>query len=137
VSYPVAYTEPTTAIRDWLRAEATITAVVSDRTWAGGLPSTYTLPAIVIHRVGGGLDGPVDLGVYQLDCLASTSTGAATVANAVVSFLSSSSGRVALSSTLRFGGATVQAVTPIQGLDDPDIHRIMVTAQVVTLTEGA
>ena len=129
-----AWTEPTTAIRDWMRDDAGLTAVVAQRTYAGGLPDSATLPAVVIHRVGGGPDEHgIDFGLYQLDCFGATAPAAATVANAVITFLLSTTDD-AMSSTLRHGGSTVNTVLTSPTLDDPDVHRTIITAQIVSVT---
>lgn len=133
MTYPVTYVEPTTVLRDWLRTVTAVTDVVSTRVYAGGLPADATLPAIVVTRIAGGLDGAVDLGVYDFDCWGSTHPAAATVANALVGVLATLSGTQPLSSTVRATGGTVQAVLPQPDLDDPTLYRIVVTAQVTTI----
>ncbi len=128
--------EPTTAIRDWLRTKPTITAAVgvdsTDRVavYAGGLPGAPTYPAVVVTRVGGGLNPPLDLGLYQFDCWAATATAAANLAGVLCSLLEST-GPTTLD-TITIAGANVNTAAADPDLDNPNTHRYIVTAQVVT-----
>jgi hypothetical protein len=132
----LAWTDPTTALRDWLRASSSVTALVAQRSYANGLPNSPTLPAIVVTRVGGGPSLPIDIGLYQFDCWAATGSEAAALVNALVRLLYSTPSGTALGS-LTYGGA----------VEDPEIvwqpdpvdatPRYVVTAQVVTKTPNS
>lgn len=125
--------EPTRELRDWLRTVTRLTNIVDQRIWAGGLPDDATLPAVVITRVGGGLDRPLDVGLYQFDCWASTGSGAAQLVSALLEVLyGTPSGTTA--GKVTYGGCADDA--QVVWLPDPvgDTPRYTVTAQVVTKT---
>ena len=127
----VPFTEPTTKLRDWLRGLAAVQSVAAQRVYAGGLPKTPTLPAVTIRRIGGGLDGPVDLGLYQIDCWATTAPDASAVAS-VVGAQVESVGLTDLTGVSLCGG-TVQSVNYID-TTTPDLYRYSLTVQLVTRT---
>lgn len=125
-----AWTIPagTSLLRDWLRDAA---LACGARVYAGGLPDTVTLPALAIHRVGGGIDEPLDLGVYQFDAWAATGPAAESLAYELVSLLISTA-PTDIDGT-RFAGATVESVVAAPDPAVPDQYRYAVTAQVVTV----
>lgn len=131
---PYTWTEPTTAIRDWLRTIDAVVAQVAQRTYAGGFPAKgLVTPAIAVTRIGGNVD-VTDLGLYQFDCIDTTAPGAARVAGALVSALTAEGPQVIDPHTgVAFAG--VGAITAIN-LTDPDAvtYRTVVTAELVTKT---
>lgn len=126
--------EPTTLLRDWLR---TLGLSVGARVYAGGLPQDPELPAVVLWRVGGGLVGsseaPVDSGLYQFDCVATSAAVAAALAGELETALFVNRYPVALSANVRLTG--VGQITGLPMNDpDPDFNRYLVSAQVVTIS---
>lgn len=128
----VVYTEATTLLRDWLRGVVAVTALAGARTYAGGLPDGVTLPAATIRRIGGAPDGPVDLGLYQIDCWAATAPAAATLAAAFASTVESV-GVVDLGSNVSLVGGVVQSWNVLD-TDSPDYYRHTLTVQLPTRT---
>lgn len=122
--------EPTQALRDWARTEATIAATFATRGYAGGLPAGATFPAWTIRRIGGGLDDMVDVGLYQLDVWANRASDAASAASVLAQVL----GQVAnadLGGDLVLAGATVQTVIAVTD-PNPDLQRVSLTVQITT-----
>lgn len=128
----VSYTEATTLLRDWLRGVPAVTALVSTRTYAGGLPDAVTYPAVTIRRIGGGPDGPIDLGLYQLDAWAATAPTSGAVAAALASTVESV-GVVDLGSGVTLTGGVVQSWN-ILDTDTPDAYRNTLTVLFATRT---
>jgi len=122
--------EPTQAIRDWARTEATITATFAGRVYAGGLPASATFPAATIRRIGGGLDDMVDVGLYQLDVWASKASTAAEAASVLAQVLGQAT-NVDLGDDLVLAGATVTTVLALPD-PNPDLQRVTVTVQATT-----
>lgn len=135
--HSVTLTEPTTLLRDWARATSTVTSLVGQRTYAGGVPKGAGYPALVVTRIGGGLDGPLDVGTYRFDCWAVTAPGAAQLAGVVASWLASQGPQPLSGGPVRFCGANVTSAFPVPDPDDPSIYRFTLTAQVVTTTAPA
>lgn len=134
--HTLVWAEPTTALRDWLRTEDAITDLVDGRTYANGLPDNVPLPALVITRLGGGPSLPIDIGLYQFDCWASTGSGAQALVNALVQLLySTPSGTPAGSVT--FGGAADDPEILWQPDDLGNTPRYVVTVQIVTKTPNS
>lgn len=134
----VTVTEPTTSLRDWLRTHADIVAALptdgaGKRTvYAGGLPATPSLPAVVLNRIGGDVDDlGVDSGLYQFDCWADTASAAGTVAGVIQSLLLNTT-TTTIASGLSVDGASIESSIYFPDPDSPDTHRYIVTAQVVT-----
>lgn len=119
---------PTSALRDWLRGAG---LSVDARVYAGGLPADATLPAVVLHRVSGTFDGPIDVGVYQVDCWAATGPAAETLAYEVASLLVSTAPTDV--GAVRVAGTVVESVAAVPDPDDPDVYRYTVAAQVSTV----
>lgn len=119
---------PTTVLRDWLRDAA---LACGEAVYAGGLPESVDLPAIAVHRISGAVDEPLDLGVYQFDCWATTGPTAEQLAYEIVSLLVSTAPTDITG--LRFAGATVESVVAAPDPAVPDQYRYAVTAQVVTV----
>lgn len=130
-------TEPTTAIRDWLR---TLDLTGINAVYAGGLPNPYDLgddgPAVVLYRVGGAVDPMtgLDSGDYQFDCLAANAALAAQTAGVLMSALMSPVWPIALTDTVRLTGVTITNILPMSD-PDPAHNRYLVTAQAVTITD--
>lgn len=135
--HSVTFVEPTTALRDWLRTVATVTAIASTRGYAGGLPKGATLPAYTLTRVGGGLDGPVDVGTWRFDCWAATQPAADQLAAVLISHLASQGPQNIGTAGVRFRGASITSLLPVPDPDNPDLYRTTFTAQVVTTTAPA
>lgn len=130
------WVEPTRELRDWLRTVDAVTDIVGQRVWAGGLPDDPDLPAVVIARVGGGLDRPIDVGLYQFDCWASTGSGAALLVSALLGVLYGTPSGTAVGN-VTYGGTAdgAQVVWSPDPVDDTP--RYTVTAQVVTKTPNS
>lgn len=131
--HTLLWTEPTTDLRDWLRATTAITDLVGQRTYANGLPDDPDLPAIVISRVGGGPSLPIDIGLYQFDCWAPTGSGAKALVDALMRLLYSTPSGTTVG-TLRYGGAAEDPEVLWQPDPVDATPRYIVTAQVVTKT---
>jgi len=123
-------TEPTQALRDWLRLQAGVVAVVGTRVYAGGLPANATFPAATVRRIGGGYDDMVDVGLYQLDVWATKASDAADAASALVELLGQTT-NTSLDGDLILAGVDVQTVLYLTD-PNPDLQRYSITAQVTT-----
>lgn len=143
MTHSVTIIEPTQQIRDWLRGKPTIVASVAEdgnglvAVYAGGLPSSPSYPAIVVHRVGGAPDpyGPVDSGLYQFDCWAEKGSEASDLGSTLSSLLLST-GTESLGTNLDVTGVNVTGIVYFPDALLPDLNRISVTAQVVTRTRS-
>lgn len=131
--------EPTTAIRDWLRATAAVTDLVDEHPtgtaaiYAGGFPNPKTppTPAVSVKRIGGPEDEPVSLGIYQFDCIAPTASDAAAIAQTLASLLVNAE-QTSTSAGVIVCGSTVQSIVFLPYSTLPNIQRYVVTAEVVT-----
>jgi hypothetical protein len=143
VTHVVTIIEPTQDIRDWLRGKPTISSTVGTDdagkigVYAGGLPKTPALPAVVVHRVGGAPDalGPVDSGLYQFDCWATKASDASLLAGVLMSLLLST-GTESIGTNLDVVGANVTGAAFFPDDKRSDLNRMSVTAQVVTRTRS-
>lgn len=129
----LAWTDPTTALRDWLRSASAITSLVAQRVWANGLPNDPALPAVVVTRIGGGPSLPLDVGTYQIDCWAPTGSGAVALVNALIRLLYSTPSGTALGS-LTYGGAVEEPEITWQPDSETATPRYVITVQIVTKT---
>lgn len=134
--HTLVWAEPTTALRDWLRGASAITDLVGQKVYANGLPDGATLPALVITRIGGGPSLPIDIGLYQFDCWASTGSGAKALVDAlVVQLYSTPSGAAA--GAVTYGGAADDPEILWQPDDLGNTPRYVVTVQIVTKTPNS
>lgn len=120
----------TTVLRDWLRAQ-NITGVdgSGDQVYAGGLPTGTTGGSIVLFRVGGQSDGPIERPLIQLDCRDDTGSGAEIIVAALLALLESADASTALASNLHLMGVASVAA-PIWSPDQPgDTPRYIVTVE--------
>lgn len=123
------FTEPTTALRDWLR-----TLLSRADVYAGGLPAS-TVEGIVITRIGGPWLSPIDDGLYQFDCWDTTAPAAAASASALITALDAASQTVIDAETgLRFCGTGAVSALSLSDPSAPDRYRSAVTAELVTKT---
>jgi hypothetical protein len=132
----VTYAPVIGALRDYLRTVASVTALVGQRVYVGGLPKNPAVPvtpAVVVSRVGGTMVPPVDQALVQFDCWAVSGSDAEQLAVTVAGVLDSVAGSTILVSGVRFKGASIVSVN---WLPDPasDLPRYIVTAQVVAAT---
>ena len=124
------------ALREWLRADADIQAVVGTRVFFG-IPrnSSSAFPCIMITRIGGGQmtgDAPVDNALMQFDVygeLAEEGGGRLQVTTAALALrktLSKIVGRTRLNSTVVCFDprVSVQVFSPLPGDDRP---RVLIT----------
>lgn len=123
-------------IRDYLRANTAIAALVGTRVFFG-IPATVQYPLITVQRVGGGDDtseAPIDQALIQIDVWAAVGNKASATAvlNAVRDCLSGIRGRTTLKAGVTGFGAEVVSViwAPEQGTDQP---RYSVTAAVAAI----
>lgn len=127
MSETFTFTEPTTALRDFLRG------LLTDAVFAGGLPKNTT-DGVVITRIGGPVE-LVDDGLYQLDCWSTRSTTAAALAGRVVSALAAAPRQVIDADTgLVFCGLGAVSALSLSDPTAPDRYRTVVTAEICTLT---
>ncbi|HEY1119886.1 MAG TPA: hypothetical protein VGE43_19380 [Acidimicrobiales bacterium] len=123
-----SFTEPTTALRDWLRT------ILDDDVWAGGLPRGATT-GIVLTRVGGPIVAPIDDGLYQLDCWATTAPAAAALASRVVTALAGEGRQtIDVDTGLVWCGLGAVSLLSLSDPAAPDRYRTVVTAELPTLT---
>lgn len=132
------------ALRTWLRAQVSLTALVGQRVFFG-VPkgaTEVTFPLVTIQRVGGGDDpstAPVDRPIIQIDCWGSldqSGNGRKAEATALVNTvraLLQSIENTSLTATCRALGTTVESVI---WLPDPDNDRprYSVTAEVMAIS---
>lgn len=129
------------AVRDHLRADAGVAALVGARVFFG-IPKTApagSWPLVVVQRVGGGQDGsdaPVDVALVQVDCwgtLDGSGNGVKSVATALVNTVRAALETVGTDQAAVLRGAVVQSVL---WLPDPDNDRprYAVTAEVTALS---
>ena len=128
-------TEPTTAIRDWLRG---LSLTVAGRVWAGKLPEGPTLPAVVFYRISGTVNEIFDVGFYQLDCLAETPVAAASLAGEIQTALVGATTPASLAAVTE-GELVLLGWFDVNGRPDfdpdPKFCRYIVTAQATTITQ--
>lgn len=114
-------------LRDWLRAQSI--AGVAGQVYVGGLPTGTTGGSIVLFRVGGLTDGPIDRPLIQFDVRAVTGSAAEAIAAALLTLLESTPASTALTSTLHYMGAASVA-DPIWSPDQPgDTPRYVLTVE--------
>lgn len=129
MSLPVTLAEPTTDIRDWLRGAG---LAVGARVFCDGFPKGVTLPAVGFSRIGGPLVDMVDQGLYGFEVRAPTMPAAKTAAYELAELLTNT---VQLDLTdVRIAGASIAALNPITDPDDPSLYRMVLTAQITTIT---
>lgn len=123
-------------VRDGLRADAGVTAIVGQRVFFG-IPKEAkdsTFPLVVVRRVGGGqADGeaPLDVAGIQIDCWGSIvrGNGVKSTATALVNAVRSWCESVGTDSTSTLAGANVESVLWLPDPDD-DRPRYALTAEV-------
>lgn len=131
--------EPTTQLRDWLRAVKVNGLVLSEGgdfstpfgVYAGGRPTDADPTCIVITRIGGAVVEPIDEGLYQFDIWAPTITFVNGLRDVLVMVLTGAPPGP-IGGQIRFGGATVVSSNAVPD-QDPSLQHLVVTAQVVTL----
>lgn len=129
MSETFTFTEPTTALRDWMR-----TLGLSEQVYAGGLPAGATT-GIVITRIGGSVLGPIDDGLYQLDCWATEAKLAAALAGEVVTALAAEGPQtIAPTAGVAFCGLGAVSAVSVSDPAAPDRYRTVVTAELPTKT---
>lgn len=126
-------------VRDWLRADAGVAAIVGARVFFG-VPkgaTESTFPLVTVQRFGGGqADGeaPLDVALLQIDCWGTISrgNGVKSVATALVNSVRAALDAVGTDSAAALAGANVESVV---WLPDPDNDRprYAVTAEVSAL----
>lgn len=111
-------------MRDYLRANAGVTALVGNRVFFG-LPARCAFPAVVVRRVAGGQDpgeAPIDRPLLQIDCWGKpgNKANAHATAAAVRDALTAIHGRTTQGSTVLFGAQVIGAVfSPDPETDQP------------------
>jgi len=119
-----------TPLRDWLRSQPAVVAVVGARTYLGALPLGAVLPALVVWRAGGGHDGTtMDSAMVQLEAWAASGAQAETLMATAVSTLGSAPGLLDLSPTARLGGVRLNAMMWAPD-PDTDVARYVATLDV-------
>jgi hypothetical protein len=101
----------TKALRDYLRADTGVSALVGNRVFFG-IPDRVAFPLVTVTRVAGGQDAgeaPIDRPIMQLDCWGIPGNGASAedTANAVKSALEAIKGRTSLNADCVAFGASV------------------------------
>lgn len=120
------------AVRDALRADPGVTALVGQRVHFG-VPSTPQWPLVTIARVGGGDDpgeAPLDQPLVQIDCWGAerNKTQARAVADAVRAWARTVRRATALNGSVTAYGVNVES--DIWAPDDTDRPRYAITASV-------
>jgi hypothetical protein len=120
----------TAPLRDWLRTQNVAGVDGSgDQVYAGGLPTGTTGGSIVLFRVGGQTDGPIERPLIQFDVRAATGSAAEAIAAALLALLESTQAGTALTSTLHFMGCA-SVTEPIWSPDQPgDTPRYVITVE--------
>ena len=117
-------------LRDWLRAASAVTALVGTRTYLGALPLGSPLPALVVSRVGGGMDGyTYDAAMIQVEAWAASGSQAETLITAAVTVLASAPEATALNASAQLMGARLNALLWFPD-PDTDIPRYIATVDV-------
>lgn len=119
------------SLRDWLRSHTSLDALIGDRVYVGGLPTGTTLSSIVLRRVGGLTDGPIDRPLIQFDVRHPTSGASAeAIAAALLTLLLSTNAGTVIVAGLLFMGANAETA-PIW-LPDPeaDTPRYVLTVEI-------
>lgn len=134
-----------TPLRDWMRAHGGFAVLVGvesavgvpnvRRIWADALPAkvwvnnTLAAAHIVIQRVGGGTDSPLDRPLVQLEVWGRTGTEAETVMAGALTIMESTISGTVLASGLRFRGWTTVSIVPFP--DPPtDQPRYIATGEI-------
>lgn len=129
----MSWPDPEGGLRDYLRANAGVVALVVQRVFFG-IPDNPVWPLITVSRVGGGDDlseAPIDVALLQVDCWADgrNKAQAHAVASAVRDALAAIRGAVAVNGTTVLYGAVVESV--LFAPDPADARpRYAITAQV-------
>jgi len=126
-------------VRDWLRADTAITALVAGRVFFG-IPegaTDATFPLVTVARVGGGQDpseAPLDLALIDVSVWGRLrdKAGATEVLNAVRSRLEEIRGRTTLATGVDAFGAEVVGVVWLPDADNAR-PRYSVTAEVTAM----
>lgn len=127
------------AVRDALRADDDVTALVDERVFFG-VPSNPTWPLITVQRVGGGDDpgeAPIDLALVQIDCWGAERNKAQAwaVAAAVRAWAQSVRRATALTEEVTAYAVTVESV--LWAPDPTDRPRYSITALVMARSANA
>jgi len=126
-----------TPLRDWLRVQPAVVALVGTRTYLGALPLNSTLPALVVWRAGGGHDGAtMDSAMLQLEAWAASGAQAEALMTTAVAVLGSAPGLLDLTPTARLGGARLNAMMWAPD-PDTDTARYVATLDVDVLASSA
>ncbi len=98
-------------LRDWLRASPAVVAIVGQRTYLGALPLGSVFPALVVSRVGGGMDGyTYDAAMIQVEAWAPGGSQAETLITTAVTALASAPEGTVLSASAQLMGARLNAL---------------------------
>lgn len=121
------------AVRDHLRADTGVSALVAQRVYFG-VPSSPTWPLITVQRIGGGDDpgeAPIDLPLVQIDCWGAERnlTQARAVADAVRAWASAIRRATALNTEVVAYG--VEVVGDVRSPDATDRPRYVLTTSVM------
>jgi len=119
VSEATLYAPWLVGLRNWLRADASVVALVGARTYVGALPLGAPLPALVIARVGGGMAGTdtYDHALVQVEAWAAGGAAAESLIATVVAALGTAPEMTALTATAQLMGADLNALV---WAPDPD-----------------
>jgi hypothetical protein len=120
-------------IRDHLRADAGVSAIVGTRVLFG-VPSNAEFPLVTVQRVGGGDDpseAPIDLALVQIDCWGAerNKSQARALADAVREWARSIRRATDLNEEVTAYGAVVES--DLWAPDATDRPRYSITAQVM------
>lgn len=127
-------------VRDHLRADADVTALVGQRVFFG-IPkrsTDTTWPLVTVQRFGGGQapgDAPVDVALVQIDCwgqIGADGNGRKAACTALVNAVRSSLDSMGIDATATLKGATVESVLWLPEVDN-DRPRYSVTAVVTAI----
>lgn len=127
-------------IRDALRGDAGVSALVEGRVYFGVPNSVATWPVVTVQRVGGGDDpgeAPIDLALVQIDCWGAerNKSQAWAVAAAVRSWAQSVRRATALNEEVTAYAVTVESV--LWAPDGADRPRYSITALVMARSANA
>lgn len=105
-------------LRDYLRADPSLLAIVGARTYLGARPLGSILPCLVIWRAGGGNDRQtMEAAMIQIEAWADSGAQAETLISTAVAVLSSAPLMVALNANVQMCGAALNALV---WAPDPD-----------------
>jgi hypothetical protein len=131
------------ALRDWLREQPSLQALVARRVFFGVPRNARQWPLVTVQRVGGAEDiseAPVDRALVQIDVWGEIDgsgngdkAGTTAVVNALRSLLGSVKHRTPLNATVDALGVTVAGVAWVPDPAD-DRPRYVVTAEVTAVS---